>query len=202
MVEYNFSRSIMKKAFEELYEALDGVIDVSVFLPGFVRMLIDNKDLIVSWVKSKEFKEKYANHPYPPLLNPNVINYQEIPTEFAWELNLPLPSFFDFLFLRSHGGGATGMNAFLEKCGHKLISASNIMDGREAYCEIYNQLIKNSHQNLYVMLADYVMRGDSHKYFALIPNKPAFYLVRDPIGALKHYLSIKRPAGGGGYYLT
>lgn len=42
------------------------------------------------WLNSKEFKEKYldTNHPYPPLLNPNDIDYEIIPAELVNPLNL------------------------------------------------------------------------------------------------------------------
>ena len=57
----------MQRLFEELYESLEGAIDVSLFLPGAVKVLIDNKEAVVAWVKSKEFKDKYANHPLSTL---------------------------------------------------------------------------------------------------------------------------------------
>ena len=56
----------------------------------------------------KEFNEEYIqkNHPYPPLLNPkhlkdesSSLNYKNIPADFAWESNLPLPDGYKFLFL-------------------------------------------------------------------------------------------------------
>ena len=190
----------MQRLFEELYESLEGAIDVSLFLPGAVKVLIDNKEAVVAWVKSKEFKDKYANHPYPPLLNPQSLNYQQISPELAWELNLPLPPYFDFLFLSSHGSGSTGMNTFLEKCGLKRVFSSSFSDAREAYCEIYQGILQNLGYKCYVMLEDYVMRGEFKKYFALVPSKPAFYLVRDPISVLKHYLGMKRLRGGGHYF--
>ncbi|MDY2585105.1 hypothetical protein [Helicobacter sp.] len=196
----------MQKAFEELYESLDGVVDVRLLLPDIVRVLIENKESVISWIKSKEFKEKYGNHPYPPLFNPDNIDYREIPSELAWELNLPLPPYFEFLYLTSHGNGSTGMLNFLTKCNCDSIYCADIFDARSVYVSVYKEILNKaskSDKTLYLSIEDYVMRGDSQKYFALVPNKPALYLVRDPISTLKSHLGIKRPAGGGAlFYLN
>ncbi|MFQ6343083.1 sugar transferase, partial [Campylobacter sp. VTCC 70190] len=69
---------------------------------------IQNFDLIEEWLLSNDFNEKYKkeNHPYPSLLNPKKlndknesINYHNIPAELAWEMNLPLPENYEFIWL-------------------------------------------------------------------------------------------------------
>ncbi|MEB2823565.1 DUF2972 domain-containing protein, partial [Campylobacter upsaliensis] len=52
------------------YEALNEVI---VLNKAFV---LEHFDEVSLWLNSKEFKEKYEdiNHPYPPILNPNILN--------------------------------------------------------------------------------------------------------------------------------
>lgn len=192
-----------QRDFEELYEALDGVVEVTLLLPDIVRVLVNNKNLVVDWLKSKEFKERYANHPYPPLLNPENIDYKQISPELAWELNLPLPPYFNFLYLTSHGSGSTGMVSFLKKCNCSAIYCADIFDARSVYVSVYKEILEKASkgdENLFLFILDYVLRGDYQKYFALIPNKPALYLVRDPISALKSYLGMKRPAGGGAFF--
>ncbi|ELM6779922.1 hypothetical protein Q2X75_000983, partial [Campylobacter upsaliensis] len=73
-------------------------------------------DEISSWLNSKEFKEKYEdiNHPYLPLLNPDklndenyILNYEKIPANLAWEMNLPLPRVYDYA-LFFNGASAHG----------------------------------------------------------------------------------------------
>ena len=59
-------------------------------------------DNIKLWLTSQSFLEKYANHPYPPLLNPKKLDYTKIPAEVAWDLNLPLPPYYQFVFFGSH----------------------------------------------------------------------------------------------------
>ncbi|EPO3698890.1 hypothetical protein ACT922_001684, partial [Campylobacter upsaliensis] len=76
------------------YETLNEVIVLN------MSFVLEHFDEISSWLNSKEFKEKYEdiNHPYPPLLNPDklndenyILNYEKIPANLAWEMNLPLP---------------------------------------------------------------------------------------------------------------
>ncbi|MBZ7941354.1 sugar transferase, partial [Campylobacter sp. W0047] len=66
-----------------------------------------NFNLIEEWLLSNDFNEKYKkeNHPYPSLLDPKKlndekekINYKTIPAELAWEMNLPLPDNYEFVF--------------------------------------------------------------------------------------------------------
>lgn len=68
---------------------------------------------IIFWLSSLEFKEKYQNHHYPPLLNPKKINYEKINAKLAWDLNLPLLKTKFFIY-GSHGCGATGFGTFLK----------------------------------------------------------------------------------------
>ena len=128
----------MQKAFEELYTALENVIDVALLLPDVVRVLLTYKDDVIAWIESKEFKEKYANTSYPPLVNPANIDYMQTAPVYAWDLNLPLP-YVDIVFLRSHGSGATGMNAFLQKCGGIQVYCENFygLDAPGIYADVY-----------------------------------------------------------------
>ncbi|QBL12587.1 hypothetical protein [Campylobacter helveticus] len=52
------------------YEALNEVIVLN------MAFVLEHFDEVSLWLNSKEFKEKYENinHPYPPLLNPDVLN--------------------------------------------------------------------------------------------------------------------------------
>ncbi|ELP6347467.1 hypothetical protein QTU60_001678, partial [Campylobacter upsaliensis] len=76
------------------YEALNEVIVSN------MAFVLEHFDEVSLWLNSQEFKEKYKsiNHPYPPLLNPDklndenyILNYEKIPANLAWEMNLPLP---------------------------------------------------------------------------------------------------------------
>ncbi|EAL3936101.1 sugar transferase, partial [Campylobacter lari] len=60
--------------------------------------VLKHLDLIQEWLLSDDFYQKYKkeNHPYPSLLDPKKlndeneeINYNNIPAELAWEMNLP-----------------------------------------------------------------------------------------------------------------
>ncbi|MBT0755582.1 capsular biosynthesis protein, partial [Campylobacter upsaliensis] len=82
------------------YEALNEVIVLN------MAFVLEHFDEVSLWLNSKEFKEKYEdiNHPYPPLLNPDklndenyILNYEKIPANLAWEMNLPLPRRYEFV---------------------------------------------------------------------------------------------------------
>ncbi|WP_270991481.1 hypothetical protein [Campylobacter upsaliensis] len=97
------------------YEALNEVI---VLNKAFV---LEHFDEVSLWLNSKKFKEKYEdiNHPYPPLLNPDklndenyILNYEKIPAEKAWEMNLPLPRRYEFVLMFNSCSGSEAMHHF------------------------------------------------------------------------------------------
>ena len=135
---------MMKKTrFEILYEALKDIVDMGRFSPAIIKIMLDNLESILVWIESKEFKEKYINAPYPPLVNPANINYMQTAPVYAWDLNLPLP-YVDIVFLRSHASGATGMNTFLQKCGGIQIYCENFygLDARGIYVDVYTKILE------------------------------------------------------------
>ncbi|NES53659.1 capsular biosynthesis protein, partial [Escherichia coli] len=67
------------------------------------------------------------------------INYKNIPAELAWEINLPLPDNYEFVFLSAGVSGHAAMVKFLEDCNCRLFSkyshrGNNIFG---AYCDQY-----------------------------------------------------------------
>lgn len=73
-----------------------------------------NISYIQSWLNSAKFKQKQKEieswQKYPPLIDPDAVNYAQTDPFLAYELNIPLPPFYDFLLLLSHG---VGHNAFM-----------------------------------------------------------------------------------------
>ena len=86
-----------KTRFDILYEALKDIVDMGRFSPAIIKIMLDNLESILAWIESKEFKEKYANTSYPPLVNPANIDYMQTAPVYAWDLNLPLP-YVDIVF--------------------------------------------------------------------------------------------------------
>ncbi|CAM2802215.1 hypothetical protein [Helicobacter burdigaliensis] len=78
---------------------------------------LDNFVEIKELLKSSEFYNRYKkdNHPYPSLINPKIADYKNIPAELAWEMNLPLPTNYKFIWLYSHGTAATEVGEYLVK---------------------------------------------------------------------------------------
>ncbi|EPA8749706.1 DUF2972 domain-containing protein, partial [Campylobacter jejuni] len=162
---------------------------------------IQKFNLIEEWLLSNDFNEKYKkeNHPYPSLLDPKKlndekekINYKNIPAELAWEINLPLPDNYEFVFLSAGVSGHAAMVKFLEDCNCRLFSkyshrGNNIFG---AYCDQYAFLNKKGFNILTFFeygIVDYKLKS---KFIGLFNSKKrVLFLVRDPIERLKSYIN-------------
>ncbi len=100
-----------------LAEQTKGILDIlgSGFPLHRLELILQHKEVILRWLNSKEFKDQCANHPYPPLLNPKEIIYQQTDPQVAWDFNIPLPPF-DMLFICPHGVGTGATLRFLRSC--------------------------------------------------------------------------------------
>ncbi|EIA3836785.1 DUF2972 domain-containing protein, partial [Campylobacter jejuni] len=153
---------------------------------------IQNFNLIEEWLLSNDFNEKYKkeNHPYPSLLDPKKlndenekINYKNIPAELAWEMNLPLPDNYEFVFLNIFGAGSDAMDKFLRGCGISMNARVN--NNYNRYLDSYKLLINSKNYNVLV-LSGHKISSDTDKLFFLIIKKvPYLCIVRDPISLLK-----------------
>ncbi|HED5019720.1 TPA: DUF2972 domain-containing protein [Campylobacter jejuni] len=156
---------------------------------------IQNFNLIEEWLLSNDFNEKYKkeNHPYPSLLDPKKlndenekINYKNIPAELAWEMNLPLPDNYEFVFLSGGLSGHAAMMSFFNVCGiGYLYHHMDLMKNR--YIDYYHF---SRIENLYSIITygQYSLTQGMNnigKYLTLINKIPILFLVRDPISRLK-----------------
>ena len=82
-----------------------------------LELILQYKNMILEWLESKAFKEKYASHPYPPLMDPSKVVWEQTDPLVAWDLNLPLPPFYSMLYLCPHGTGHGAMLSFLRTSG-------------------------------------------------------------------------------------
>ncbi|EDP4192541.1 DUF2972 domain-containing protein [Campylobacter jejuni] len=155
---------------------------------------IQNFNLIEEWLLSNDFNEKYKkeNHPYPSLLDPKKlndenekINYKNIPAELAWEMNLPLPDNYEFVYplFGLSGGGA--LSSFFQKCGlnmHYDFHRSFL----KSYYLNYN-LFKERYRNNILYYTEWGLNTlYREKFLSLFLKKVIIlFLVRDPISRLK-----------------
>ncbi|EKR6979006.1 sugar transferase, partial [Campylobacter coli] len=150
---------------------------------------IQNFDLIEEWLLLDGFKEKYKkeNHPYPSLLDPKKlndenekINYKNIPAELAWEMNLPLPRNYRFIFIT--GGSCGHMAMFLYFKLLKINRNWTSETEKEKYKIAYNVFIASKEYNIFSCQWIQMTR----KLFYLADAEvPLIVLLRDPIERLK-----------------
>ncbi|CAG9470641.1 hypothetical protein CU197059_001097 [Campylobacter upsaliensis] len=163
------------------YEALNEVIVLN------MAFVLEHFDEVSLWLNSKEFKEKYEdiNHPYPPLLNPDklndenyILNYEKIPAEKAWEMNLPLPRGYKFIYLNNGASASSAILNYFSLSGVKIYEYW--VPQEENYHLYYNDLLG---KNNFVAVAVHIHY--SKLPHLLIEKVPALYVTRDPISKLK-----------------
>ena len=158
-----------------------------------------------AWIESSEFKAKYfdTKHPYPPLLNPDSIDYDSIPAEFAWELNLPLPPNYDLIFLTNGASASAATGYYLAECGCGL--SGSCYEAKATYLSIYKFLQFGSKCKFNVIalfvedIVQYpnVISKNSHHLLSAISKKvPLLYVARDPIERAKHIINHIQNDGG------
>ncbi|WP_317398821.1 DUF2972 domain-containing protein, partial [Helicobacter bilis] len=124
-------------------------------------------------------------NPYPPLLNPKTIDYKHIGAEMAWELNLPLPSNYKFVWVCNGGSGSEAFMSFLEHCGVNL--EPFWYHAKEKYMLDFNMLV--SKPNQYNILCIYNRYIEHTKYIHLTQKRDFIYIAGDVISRLKSGLN-------------
>ncbi|PZT48051.1 hypothetical protein B6S12_05745 [Helicobacter valdiviensis] len=149
---------------------------------------LSNFSIIERWLKSDEFYKKYKkeNHPYPSLINPKTADYRNIPAEFAWEINLPLPENYKFVFLGVHGAGTGAMVEFLRYCNIRLNPIVNFSNFGK-YLEMYVGL--QSGECNAIVLSSYAEKYNDKLYYLISKKVPYLCLVRDAISLLKPFIN-------------
>ncbi|ELS3708439.1 sugar transferase, partial [Campylobacter upsaliensis] len=159
--------------------------------------VLEHFDEVSLWLNSKEFKEKYEdiNHPYPPLLNPDklndenyILNYEKIPANLAWEMNLPLPRMYEFVGFFLHTNGEKAFSKFLSMLDIYLFFVWGYEAGVR-YQNCFNFLLRKDRKCALVFLDQSMKQAD--KFAILMSDAPLLCLVRDPIDALKSFLNVR-----------
>ncbi|WP_236633038.1 DUF2972 domain-containing protein [Campylobacter armoricus] len=162
---------------------------------------LNHSDLIKKWLLSDDFNEKYKkeNHPYPSLLDPKKlndeneeINYNNIPAELAWKMNLPLPDRYEFVFLFNSCSGSEAIQHFFYLCDVET-RAWSWYSAEEIFKLNYIHMLdkKKSAPCMPAIISnDYFDKGNYEKNFFLLNKKCyVFFIVRDPISIIKTALN-------------
>lgn len=158
----------------------------------FFTFVLKNIETICTWLNSNEFRDRYLStkHPYPPLINPNFIEIDSSRhcAELAWDLNLPLPKHYKFIYISPHGVGAAAFLRYLNQCCDVTCFASWVLppDSKERYCINYMCLNDNTIAQYAINISE-INLPYFDKYLSLLDfNSKIICGVRDPIGILKH----------------
>ena len=132
------------------------------------------------------------------------MDYDKISAKLAWELNLPLPPNYDFIFF-SNGSSATALSIlFLEQSSVRHIIG---YAPKDIYLAYYDMLKQPSKQKtcLFFWSASANARlphfdeNPKHFLYSLSKKVPMLHIARDPIGRLRHHLN---HLGGDKYDIT
>ena len=149
---------------------------------------LENFSEIESWLLSGEFHKRYKKekHPYPSLINPKMADYKNISAQLAWEMNLPLPENYDFIFFVVFGAGSAAMCSFLSQ---SVIMNPRIGNPYQQYLASYLSLMQNMHnvdKKRVIVLDGRKVDNNDVKFYLMITKKvPALCVVRDPISVLR-----------------
>ncbi|TBR82261.1 DUF2972 domain-containing protein, partial [Campylobacter novaezeelandiae] len=138
--------------------------------------------------------------PYPSLLDPNKLkdineelNYHSIDANLAWELNLPLPDNYEFVWFFNHGSGACALMHFLFLLGNfNTIDYFCGGEGNIRYIKFYNRLLELRGQRNIITINDIApdWYGGKEKrdklFFSFIKITPVLFQIRDPMELIKH----------------
>lgn len=163
--------------------------------------IIENfKESITAWLSSDEFRQNYANKPYPPLVNPKKVEYKKGSAEVAWTLNLPLPKYYDFVIFGAHACGFhAAIPGFLMLCGaqgRSMVIRKNNADDEKGYkhnyMRIHDELIdqrelqkKGKIDKIFLQITDFMIDRDCVKFHELVDASKALHVVKDPIEIMR-----------------
>ncbi|TDJ81182.1 DUF2972 domain-containing protein [Campylobacter volucris] len=183
------NKEIFIKNFNKIENILKTHKDYQVIIDNIFHnfdYVLKHLDLIQEWLLSDDFYQRYKkeNHPYPSLLDPKKlndeneeINYNNIPAELAWEMNLPLPeNKYKLLCIVNYASGFAALYQFLKRCDE--------LEFHHTYNQTYNFLRDNS--TIILFFAPEIHFKYKSKLYSLVnKDTPCLFLVRDQISRLK-----------------
>ena len=117
---------------------------------------------------------------YPPLLNPKEVDYRQINPKLAWELNLPLPDNYKFVWVSNGGSGSEATMVFFEHC-HVNLEAYWYCE-KEKYERDFNMLISKPLEYNIICIHPRLV---GLKYISLLQKTDFLYVAGDVISRLK-----------------
>ena len=161
--------------------------------PKIQKIQAPKKQLFLATKNAQRIYPSYASLPYPPLLDPDMINYENSDIRMCWSLNIPLPPFYDFVIFGSHAASLhSGVPAMLSLCGCATAGRAGEKESFRIYEQFFEQLkerrkLKDSGEcrKIALIISDLALDDENDKLYSLIPANDALCVVRDPISNIK-----------------
>ncbi|MCX2682338.1 DUF2972 domain-containing protein [Campylobacter sp. MIT 21-1685] len=164
------------------------------------QFVIEHFENVNSWLESKEFEHTYQKQffAYPPLLNPQTLenikeklHYKNIPTNLAWDLNLPLPKALCICIGFSFSGH-WAFTRMLNKCKITNSGDHKGIDAKWHYETNYKLALENKNHCYNIFLYTHNLNPVKalHKFICMLRNDhTVICLTRDPFSRIKSGLN-------------
>ena len=169
--------------------------------PKIQKIQAPKEQLFLATKNAQRNYPSYASLPYPPLLDPDMINYENSDIRMCWSLNIPLPPFYDFVIFGSHAASLhSGVPAMLSLCGCATAGRAGEKESFRIYEQFFTQLKEKKAQNdnkqkIALIISDLALDDENDKLYSLIPANDALCVVRDPISNIKALCNLAEQKG-------
>lgn len=142
-------------------------------------------------IKERESKEcnvesqrenRDSIQPYPNL------SYESIPAELAWDLNLPLPRGYGFVWFVVWGSGFSSTRKYLSNFG-VIFSPFAYFADKNSYFNIYNSILTTTKDRVLCILSLFRWSLERAKFIALVGDSMFLVVFRDPVSIAKTYVN-------------
>ncbi|WP_233714342.1 DUF2972 domain-containing protein, partial [Helicobacter trogontum] len=119
---------------------------------------------------------------YFPLLNPTLFNYSATQSSIAYHYNMPLPRYYNFIYMATYGAGYQAMKRFFEYCNVCVAELwTEGIDSQQEYEHFYNTLVNNREKYCIIYLSGRNLYGREKLFCLIDAHVPLLIIARDPI---------------------
>lgn len=124
---------------------------------------------------------------------PQNIDYESISADLAWELNLPLPPNYDFMYFSNGSSASAAMLRFLNEC---KTNVKDFYSSKDIFCGYFDMLSKSTlNKNCLFFYSAFIIQLDTfNSNSARLLNSfsqivPLLFIAQDPIEKFQHAMN-------------